>query len=57
VSFIVRFYGEVSKDRRGWRGRVEHVQTGEKRPFQGAEQLLKFLEELSAIGLLEEERK
>jgi len=47
VSFIVRFYGEITEDRRRWRGQVECVQTGEKLLFKGTEQLLRALEDLS----------
>ena len=48
MSFVVRFYKELSPDLGTWRGQVEHVQSGEKRLFQGAEQLLQVMEGLSA---------
>ena len=47
MSFVVRFYKELSSDLGEWRGQVEHVQSGEKRPFHGAEQLLQMMESLS----------
>jgi len=46
-SFVVRFLGDLGQDQQAWRGEVEHVQSGEKRPFQGASQLLRILANLS----------
>lgn len=51
MSFVVRFYRELSPELGEWRGQVEHVQSGETRLFQGAEQLLQVMERLSAQGL------
>lgn len=44
---VVRFLGYPGQDRQAWRGEVEHVQSGEKRSFQGAPQFLRILEDLS----------
>ena len=48
MSFVVRFYRELSPKLEDWRGQIEHVQSGEKRLFQGAEQLLQVMEGLAA---------
>lgn len=48
MSFVVRFYKELSPELGEWRGQVEHVQTGEKSLFCGAEQLLQIMGSLSA---------
>lgn len=55
VSFVVRFYRELSPQSGEWRGQVEHVPSGEKRLFQGAEQLLQTMELLSAQELREKQ--
>lgn len=47
ISFIVRFISGISSEHEDWQGQVEHVQTGEKRPFKGAEQFLEQIEALS----------
>ena len=44
MSFIVRFQPVLPDSQEDWRGQVEHVQTGEKRPFRGAEQLVQIME-------------
>lgn len=49
ISFVVRFIRGASEAREEWHGQVEHVQTGEKRPFKGAIQFLEQLEALSDI--------
>jgi len=47
-TFIVRFWWEpqgAGSDRtRGWRGRVDHVQSGEGMTFKKLHQLLTFIE-------------
>ncbi|MBI1742218.1 hypothetical protein HYR54_04030 [Candidatus Acetothermia bacterium] len=51
---MVRFYGEVSREPQGWRGQVEHVQSGEKRAFHGAKELVRAMEGLAQrAGTLE----
>jgi hypothetical protein len=47
VSFVVRFYKKLAPELEEWRGQVEHVQSGEKCLFHGAEQLLQIMECLS----------
>lgn len=48
-TFIVRFWwedqGEGLSRTRGWRGRIEHVQSGEGMTFREAHQLLAFIEQ------------
>lgn len=58
MSFIVRFHPALPDGQEDWRGQVEHVQTGEKRPFRGAQQLMQIMEsffELEAKELNTEE--
>lgn len=47
-TFVVRFWwewqGEGSDQLMGWRGRIEHVQSGEGTTFHEAHQLLAFIE-------------
>lgn len=47
-TFVVRFWwewqGEGSDKTRGWRGRIEHVQSGEGITFREVRQLLAFIE-------------
>jgi hypothetical protein len=47
MSFIVRFINGISSDKEQWHGQVEHVPTGEKRPFKGVQQFLEEIEKLS----------
>ena len=51
-TFVVRFWwewqGEGSEPRRVWRGRVEHVQSGEGMTFRDLRQLLAFMERFVA---------
>lgn len=46
-TFIVRFWwewqGEGSNRTTGWRGRIEHLQSGEGMTFREAGQLLTFI--------------
>jgi hypothetical protein len=47
-TFIVRFWwewqgGEKSHRTMGWRGRIEHLQSGEGMTFRNAHQLLTFI--------------
>lgn len=46
-TFVVRFWwewqGEGSDQTRGWRGRIEHVQSGEGTTFRELNQLLAFI--------------
>ena len=48
ASFVVKFPRGMPPEREEWRGQVEHVQSGEKRPFHGAKQLLNLVESLSS---------
>jgi len=47
-TFVVRFWrewhGEGSDQAIGWRGRIEHVQSGEGIAFREVRQLLTFIE-------------
>jgi hypothetical protein len=47
-SFIVRFYQSPSGDTTSWHGQLEHVQTGEKSPFHGLQELAELMRLLSA---------
>ncbi|GAB4478237.1 MAG: hypothetical protein Kow0088_17910 [Anaerolineales bacterium] len=47
-TFVVRFWREWREDDTdrvvGWRGRIEHIQSGEGMTFSGARQMLAFIE-------------
>ncbi len=45
ASFLVRLWQEPGEEEHGagWRGSVEHVQTGEKRFFSDLESLMAYL--------------
>ena len=42
-TFIIRFWREVGTTRARWRGRVQHVQSGEHVAFVDEDSLLAFL--------------
>lgn len=43
VTFIVRFWRETSAVGGRWRGRIEHVQSGQSAAFLDLETMLDFL--------------
>ncbi len=47
-TFIIRFWrewqGENTQRRLGWRGRIEHIQSGEGMVFSEQQQMLAFIE-------------
>lgn len=51
-TFVVRFWWEWQRGRadqpRGWRGRVEHIQSGEGMAFREVRELLAFIERFVA---------
>ncbi len=51
-TFVVRFWwewrGEEAEQTPGWRGRVEHVQSGEGMAFREVSELLAFLQRFIA---------
>lgn len=53
-TFVVRFWrewlGADAEQTPGWRGRIEHVQSGEGMTFRDLRQLLAFIERF--VGLL-----
>jgi len=46
-TFVIRFWRDSSANDSGeggrWYGQVEHVQSGQRRAFQSAEQMLRFM--------------
>ena len=44
ATFVVRFWREKTVDEECWRGRIEHVQSGESAAFRELETLLSFLQ-------------
>ncbi len=44
VTFVVRFWREWSGGEARWRGRIEHVESGQRADFLGVEGLVAFLE-------------
>ncbi len=51
-TFVIRFWwewqGEGSNRTRSWRGRIEHIQSGEGTAFRDQHQLLAFIERFVA---------
>ena len=43
-TFVVRFWREWSAGEARWRGRIEHVQSGESATFIGLEAVLVFIQ-------------
>lgn len=43
ITFVVRFWCETSADEPRWRGRIEHVQSGQSVAFLDLEAMLCFL--------------
>ncbi len=44
MAFVVRFWREWSGGEARWRGRIEHVESGQRADFLGVEGLVAFLE-------------
>ena len=44
MTFVVRFWREKTDDEECWRGRIEHVQSGESAAFRDIETMLSFLQ-------------
>lgn len=66
ITFVVRFWREASAGEVRWRGRIEHVPSGEGAAFLDAEGMLRFLRQFGIavvaepmddkVGQLPEER-
>jgi hypothetical protein len=48
-TFVVRFWREWSVAGPRWRGRIEHVQSGESAAFLGLEGMLDFIRRFGAM--------
>ena len=48
-TFVVRFWQEWSAAGPRWRGRVEHVQSGQSATFMGLEGMLDFIRGFGAM--------
>lgn len=48
-TFVVRFWQEWSAAGPRWRGRIEHVQSGESATFLGLEGMLDFIRRFGAM--------
>ncbi len=44
ATFVVRFWREWTGHEPGWRGRIEHVQSGRRADFLEAKAMISFLE-------------
>lgn len=53
ATFVLRFWRETTASRVHWRGRIEHVQSGESLAFLEFEAMLSFLRH---FGILEEDQ-
>ncbi len=50
ATFVVRFWREWSAGEPLWRGRIEHVQSGQAVSFRDIEGLLEFLQRFGVGG-------
>ena len=48
-TFVVRFWQEWSAAGSRWRGRIEHVQSGESAPFLGVDDMLEFVRRIGVM--------
>ena len=49
-TFVVRFWQEWSAAGSRWRGRIEHVQSGESATFLDADGMLAFIRRAGVMG-------
>ena len=49
-TFVVRFWQEWSAAGPRWRGRIEHVQSGESAAFLGVDEMLEFVRCIGVMG-------
>ena len=49
-TFVVRFWQEWSAAGSRWRGRIEHVQSGEIAAFLGLDEMLDFVRRIGVMG-------
>ncbi len=56
ATFVVRFWREWSAGEPLWRGRIEHVQSGQAASFRDIEGLIGFLERFGIGGEAFEKR-
>jgi hypothetical protein len=54
--FLIRFWSEETGDQSGWRGRVNHVLSGETRPFHDWPALIDLLLEMAETERTQEIR-
>jgi hypothetical protein len=52
-TFVIRFWHEWSAARSRWRGRIEHVQSGQHADFERLEGALNFVQ---SLGVMAEDR-
>ena len=48
-TFVVRFWQEWSAAGSRWRGRIEHVQSGESAAFLGVDEMLDFVRRVGVM--------
>ncbi len=49
-TFVVRFWWDRSGDESRWRGRIEHVQSGESASCLDLESILAFIQDLGVMA-------
>jgi len=49
-TFVVRFWREWTAARPRWRGRIEHVQSGEVATFLGLDAMLDFIQRFGIMA-------
>ncbi len=54
--FMVRLWSEAVEDHKGWRGRVQHVLSGETHPFRDWSTLVSLFLEMAETDRIEAEQ-
>ncbi len=49
-TFVVRFWQEWSAAGSRWRGRIEHVQSGDNATFLDLDEMLEFIRRIGVMG-------
>jgi len=49
-TFVVRFWQEWSATGPRWRGRIEHVQSGQSAAFLGVDEMLDFVRRIGVMS-------
>ena len=50
ITFVVRFWREWSATGQRWRGRIQHVESGNAVSFMDLDKMMRFLRSSGALG-------